>query len=552
MHQKSARYRALLAIALLVPMVAHGSCTTNSCSTDSSCSTSTHYGKTWFSQRDQSAHEYVVMAMTADKRHQFDRNDWYGDFAVTLGWQQNFKRNKLSSYFLNQKGSMVVGADNIAGVDVRASDLGLASDHEGTARLCPKYQDFIADFDLYVGWDKVLPGMWSEVRFPLVHTRWNARLNIANEKPGTETFYKAEQADPGDEAKYAVADSDKPVEIVYKNLADALKGDKVFGDATKLGAGKIDACTRTETGLAGIHLTLGYDFLRRERGNMGLALHVGFPAANKPKKNTCACDSYLFKPKIGSQHAWKVGGVLRGQYMLWNRDEEKHFDIYVDGRVDAVFRGDTTRTIGFKAKKETLFNNYLLEKKFLIEGESASYKGLDRAALKARVRAQKLAEGQATIMFQYTTGNFNGSIGYNFFGRGKECLKLCNYCFDTNFTFVIKGTAPIKRINDGTKEGGYYSKQDSDIKSTGTVIDQGADAVSVANLKNATFTTNDLDLQIAAHPRYISHTIFAHLGYNWSNTNWQPYLGVLGKVEFGSKNTALNVWGVYLKGGVSF
>jgi len=78
-------------------------------------------------------------------------------------------------------------------------------------------------------------------------------------------------------------------------------------------------CRRTANGLGGIRLEIGYDFLRRERGSMGLALDVEFPAANKPAKNNCACDLYTFDPKVGSQHAWKVGGVLRAQYMLWDR-----------------------------------------------------------------------------------------------------------------------------------------------------------------------------------------------------------------------------------------
>ena len=58
-----------------------------SCSDCESCCTDCNfcdYGKTWFSQRDQGANEYLVMQLTAEKRHQFDREEFYGDVDLII------------------------------------------------------------------------------------------------------------------------------------------------------------------------------------------------------------------------------------------------------------------------------------------------------------------------------------------------------------------------------------------------------------------------------------------------------------------------------------
>jgi hypothetical protein len=553
----------IVAIASLAVLVTHNSLCT-SCAR--SCAREHIFGKTWFSHRDQGAHEYLVMQMTADKRHQVGREEFYGDLAITLGWNQNCKRDKLASYFLNQNGIINVGKGlgNNTDVDIRASDIGLATDYEGTATVQPKYQNFIADFDLYIGCDEFAPGLWLEFRFPFVHTRWNAGLNYEDKKGG-DTQYTAEKqnVDPSDPPKfdkhtYAITKTTPdPVNVQYKNLAEALLGDKTFGDAPSLTGGKIDNCVRTENGLGGIHLSIGYDFLRRERGNLGLAFNVEFPVANKPSKNTCGSDDYLFAPKIGSQNAWKVGGALRGQTILWTRDEHARLDVHLDARVHGLLRGETTRLAGVRAREHTLFNHYLLLKKYhVLNNDTIEYKGLERAGRLARVRTKTHAEGQATLMLQYSSNGAVCALGYNFFGRSKEKLTLCRWCskVDAHYYRVIKGDAPILYVTNevlDTQDGGFYSKHDTDIKTTGTWI-EGNDVNIVDKLKHAALTDADYDIRTAAHPHYMSHTIFAHIGYNWKDIDWHPFVGILGNIEFGTKNTALTMWGIYLKGGISF
>lgn len=555
------------------------SCGCNSCSDCCSACQNCNYcnfGKTWFSQRDQGSNEYWVMSLTADKRHQFGREEFYGDFAVTLGWQQNFSRYKLSSYFLNSNGKLVVGHNSTADeaftdVNIRADDLGLSSTFSGCAWLCPKYADFIADFDLYMGWDEFVKGLWTELRVPFVHSRWNAGLGTTVTSEGGTTYPNA-----------FYVSKESAEDVVFTGscaLKDALLGNVGFGDAPRLCAGKMQCCTRKENGLGGIRLALGWDFLRRERGSLGLAVDVAFPAWNKPCKNNC-CDLYVFDAKVGSQHSWKVGGVLRGQYMLWDKDEhDQRIDFYLDGRVHGGFSGKTTRLLGLNANGNSCFNHYLLLKKFSLNGDTPVYEGLERAAnlLKMQVKANSSVEAQITAMLQYKRGGFVGALGYNFFGRNAEkvcpccCTSSCcstsccgsscgsscgSCCSDTTYYYVIKGVASVGE-GDAADTGHFYSKTDSDVRSTGTAL-----AATKENLETAAFNfcstgscgscCNDVNYCVASHPKYISNTIFGNLGYNWEDVDWKPYLGIIGKVDIGSSNTALRLWGVYVKGGICF
>lgn len=532
------------------------------------------------------------MSFTADKRHQFDREEFYGDFAINLGWQQNFSRSRLSSYFLDSTGKMTVGANGFA--EVRASDLGLSTSFTGCATLCPKYQDFIADFDLYLAWDEFVQGLWTELRVPLVYTRWNAGLCSSTTAAGGAYYTGFTGGDVTDETVNAVVNNQHdavPVAFTGCNaLGQALLGNCGFGAAPALCAGKMSNCVNTATGLGDIRLALGWDFLRRERGNMGIAIDVAFPAANQ-RKSCYKCPLYIFDASVGHQHCWAVGGVLRGQYMLWDRNEDENITMYLDARAYGVWAGKTTRLLGLNAggasscstcstgscgtsccnscnnncnsccgsnsSTSSLFNQYLLLNKYTISGDEITWAGLERAAnlLKSEVKYCKaVAEGQFTAMFQYAKGGFMGALGYNFFGRSAEKLQQCCKCNCGNYYYAIKGIAPVGE--DGL--GGFYSPADSNISKTGTFIAAESTAEGVAALQAAAINfcpgtcNNSVNLCVASHPQYICNTIFGNLGYNWHDVDWKPYIGVIGKVDLGSSNKALRLWGVYLKGGICF
>ena len=67
-------------------------------------------------------------------------------------------------------------------------------------------------------------------------------------------------------------------------------------------------------------------------------------------------------------------------------------------------------------------------------------------------------------------------------------------------------------------------------------------------------TVADIDINSGLLHSYLSNKVFGHLDYTWEDCDWTPNLYVGGEVEFAShaKRGAMNAWGVFVGGGVSF
>lgn len=89
---------------------------------------------------------------------------------------------------------------------------------------------------------------------------------------------------------------------------------------------------------------------------------------------------------------------------------------------------------------------------------------------------------------------------------------------------------------------------------TGTVDITTAGVVTGLTLAPELITTADLDICSGEAPSIVTHKIFGHLDYTWTDCDWTPFLRAGAEVEFASKcdKGTLNMWGVFLGGGISF
>jgi hypothetical protein len=74
-------------------------------------------------------------------------------------------------------------------------------------------------------------------------------------------------------------------------------------------------------------------------------------------------------------------------------------------------------------------------------------------------------------------------------------------------------------------------------------------------------SVNDLNKKSGEAASVLTHKIFAHFNYTWyDECGWNPHIGVGGEVEFDRNRdkfnncdrSGLNIWGIWVKGGVSF
>jgi hypothetical protein len=529
-------------------------------------------GKTYFSNRSQDSYQYLYMTLNAPHRFIYGNEALFFDIDFIIGYEDNFKREKLSSYFFSPSGCLTVGPNNEK-FNVRASDFGLGADFEGSALLKPRYSNALVYFDLFVGIDNVLQGLWGEIMIPfLTLTHWNPNLCTSIRKNSSYNYYTVPDdvglVSAGQNQNVVTKATTNPVPLLFfgnRALKDALNGQdeySSFGDAAPIYSGRIYNQDYAWQAISNLHFTLGYNFLKRERGNLGVAIDFVPGIGNSPGEDLTDMTYWnvdLFQGFVGSQNRTRLGGILRGQYELWNNDTDKSLAIYSELSAYNMFKGKTTRILGLCVGNSCAFNNWLLLKKYVLIDGVGQYLGLERACnlLRAVVETGNNLELQFNLMVQYKINRLAFSLGYNFYDRGAEYLNLCYFGLSdpSKYSYVINGQAPVL-VQGTTQGGGFYSSQDSDVSSTGTLVEGS----QVANVPASLIQENEIDffncgnnlnLQAAAHPRYTSNTIFGSLSYTL-DSSFKPTISLIGKVELGKGNSAMDMWGFYFSGSIAF
>src|SRR3989339_178785 len=503
------------------------------------CNRDYAYAKTHFSQRPQGNNQALVFIGTVDKTHLINNEENYLNFNVTLGYRQNFNNYDLGKYFFTERGPLNVGVAN-TDIDVQNLQLGLAQNFKGTACLLPEIHEFFADIDIFVGLDKWFQGFWGRLRLPFVHTEWNPFLNTSNNEVGTSVY-------PSGFASYP----NSIINVEYRSLEDALYDGCRIGEIPAAEAGRIN-CNKKRYGLSDVHFEIGYDFFRRDHGNIGIAL-IGAIQTGQPTVHNC--NQFLFSPSIGAQRSNQLGAALRCQYEIFNNSTENNkITFYSDLRTSYLFPGCNQRLLSLWANGTTAFNYWLMLNRYNSQG---TYLGMERAAnlLNKKVKVSAVMF-EWTLMGQMQKNNWDISIGYNLWTRSQECLCMVDNALGNGadyYAIKYTNTDPTTNPPSTTASWGTYflNKNTSDI-STQSQNSEDRLTPTVDHLNNYAFLAGDIDVCVAQHPSTYSNMFFGSVVYNFSQTWLKPYLALAGQLEFGRGNTALSMWGVYVKGGISF
>lgn len=489
------------------------------------CDNDYAYSKTAFSARPQGNYTFVNMLSLADITHRPENKKNYYNTTLSLGYRQNMDNYELGRYFFTQIGPVIVGQTN-TDVDIQNLQLGLGDNFKGTMVMLPQVNDFIVDLNFYAGFDHWIRGTWLFVDLPFVRNSWQACLQTNTAAVGNNRY-------PDGFADTATTH----VETVYQNCADAVCGDTAFGQIPALSAGKLCCSKNCCWGLSDVHLELGYDFLRRTRGNIGLAL-IGAVGTGTPTARTC--HKYILTPTIGAQHSSQFGAALRAQYELFNFDNTKTITLYGDARVSHVFPGCTQRLLGLNAGDTTAFNYWLLLNHYNQDGV---FQGVERAAnlLNKKVKVSAGALGEVTVMGLTRKDQWCWSLGYNFWFRTQENIQVMDWTLSNDSNYYT--------LKDPATWGTYLVQ-----KTEGNIAQQPTGSTITATLEHIkanALSSGDIDVCSAAHPSTYSNTFFASLGYHFKETRGDPYVTLAGHAEWGRGNTALSTWGIYAQGGIS-
>lgn len=491
-----------------------------------------------------------------------------------------------SNRCINISGSRV--ADRGAG-DWLADYFGLPTDFQSTVCFNPKVSNAIADFNLYLGLDGLMCGLWARIDAPFVHTKWDLDFCERVTQAGTNGYdagYFGSVAVPRTQLRYEFTDyASGGRGLFFQNLAQS--NQNVFVEPLK--ASKLSKCSLSKNGVAEVRFDLGYNFAQNEDYHLGIAARVAAPTGNRPEGR------WLFEPIVGNGHHWEFGGIITSHWTFWrNACNDASIGIYFDAKITHLFKTRQLRSFDLVGRPNsrymlaerldvpvlTLFANPLPGDVAGSQAPIAQFKNLLTPVANLTTLDVKVSSGiQADVvaLLNFSKCDFSFDIGYNYWGR--TCQKIRFACCDDSTEFAtrnwaLKGDAfvygfqqtggtPIAlsateskaTINAGTNTPVCTAFTTADTANPGIDNPQfarsSATATGVGNNINVSptslvqtrtsndpiFLTNaDVDL-LSARSRGASSKIFAHLSYQWNDCFecWTPFLGVGGKVEFAHK-----------------
>lgn len=498
---------------------------------------------------------------TSGNEYRADMDRLYGDFSITAEYTRSFKNNDSTKklfgcWYLQDCNTLKILGSTSPSFDTKslsANWFELPTDYEGSVCFEPLIQSITTDFNLYWGMDEWIQGLFLRIHTPLTWTKWDLGAKFTTTTSGT------------------IAPIPNGVTTTFLDNAEKYFCKKEVETSTgwttlPLSCSRFCGClcdddTRTKTRLADIQIDLGWNFLLDEDYHFGLFTRVVAPTGNKIK------GEWLFEPVVGNGHHWELGGGLTGSASLWrNKEENKQLSFYLDAEITHLFSTHQRRV--FDLKDKPLSRYIQAVKNYGTAQETwAPLANLTSCKMNVDVAVQS----DITALLNYTCYNWSCDFGYNFWIRSCENFdcKTCDNSYCKDNCDSCKNCCGECIIKNGNREN-WLIANDATIN----VVDYVA---------TITLTNSMIDYD-NARTKGISHKVFTHINYTWTEKDVVPFLGLGGFAEIGVNNTcckssapatsialgivsnnnccndncsgckyvSLSQWGLWLKGGILF
>ena len=463
--------------------------------------------------------------------YKYEECGYYGTFSIIPEISRSFRTAEIGRYLspVCDCNCFTVGQNAVA--NIRGEDFGLNCTGD-TNEVCfsPQITNFLLDFGLYIGLDECWKGLFIDIHMPVCHTWWDT--NCCG--PDIECETSTTCSGSFESCLMSTTGND---DVGTTDVVKALNGNFVWGDVTnEMCFGKL-CCRRTVTRIADLEVALGYNFWACEDYHVGIKAVVKAPTGNKTEGR------FLFDPIAGNGGRWELGGGLTAHYVLWDRDENCSLAFNFDGYATHMF-STSCETRVFDLCANGCFSRYLLLKRYAIKDGNRILAGLERGpnVFAQEIKTKVNVQGDLTALLSYKSDCWLFDVGYNFWGRSAEtCSEFCPEIAEN--TYGIKGTVPVC---DNSTQNLRTASLSTISTSEGTAGDD--DGTEPVFLKG-----DDLNVNSALAPSAISHSFVFNGTYLWENSDYTPFLGLGGKIEFsGSCDTTVDQWKLWLKGGINF
>lgn len=496
------------------------------------------FGFTFFSQRPQWSNLARWLVGVTDYLVPCDIDCLNGFLTFTPEYTRSFDRDEIGKFlFYNGTNRMTFGAANTTGVDVFARNFFLNDNFNGIVTALPRVENALLDIQFRLNLDEWIPGLYFNMHSPITWTRWTVNFdqNITSTGSSIAAFALG-NPDPFSSpvgSILAAYNGQQLDTMHFPDLKQVLHFGRVDTSDAMNGSDEVSG-VQSKTRLADVEVALGYNFLCDECYHVGADFRVVFPASNRPNA------VFLFEPVAGNGKHYEVGAGISAHYEFWNNCCDSSFSVWAEADFYTVLKGRQRRIFDLKNADGThnVGSSRLLIKKFLGAPDNPQLSeilyGPNVLALNCKVRNSLHTE--AALLFDYYRCGFTLDAGYNLWLRTKDKISDIDSIQPNTYGLAgqTTGNGGPTALNTGSS---------AKINGSGGTPD----------VVNQYINNSQLFIGSAANPEAISHKFFVHASYAWENCDYTPFLGFGGEVEFsGKRNSALDQWGIWIKGGFAF
>ena len=415
--------------------------------------------------------------------------DMYWTKAITFEYTRTFSPRNITQCLFGD--SCLVGDCGVRSIRISGSRVeqrgdkdwladyfGLPTDFQSEITLKPRIENYLVDFNCYVGLDNWCRGMYFRVHAPVVHTKWklNYQETVTNRGvAGYDGGYFSDGAIRRD------ALLDRFTDYVVKCKVPELSRGLILNSSCIGTAGEITAANTTvfeplkcakwadeccdslhDTKLSDIIWAFGWNIWQCDDYHVGFNIRGAIPTGTRPN------GQFFFEPIVGNGHHWELGVGFTSHYTCWRGcDDERSLGFYVDANVTHLFADYQCRVFDLKGRCNSRYMLALSLGEPVEDLYSNSSAGVQDGATapnsqfkyhfapvanltKERVKVSVGAQVDATFMFNYQTacGNWSFDVGYNIWWRGCEKFRFdqCDPCSELRLNpnkWALKGDSHV-------------------------------------------------------------------------------------------------------------
>ncbi|MGB8367005.1 MAG: hypothetical protein WCD44_01475, partial [Candidatus Babeliales bacterium] len=559
---------------------------------------------TFISPRSQSTNAARELVGWEHQVNLFKTEGIYGSFSVTPEITKSFRPERIAQCLFGDdsvecKSRLTISgsqtADRVPKRDWLADYFGLPTDFKSTVHFRPRVNNFLIDFNFFLGGSRQVYGLYFRIHAPLVYANWNLNMSehILLSEEGSNNYPPGYFNDTGIER-----------ENLLNNFSEFISGEKAPEASNltfqKLRYAKMSHCAQSLTNLSDIQTAIGFNPWQAEWYHVGFNVRFAIPTGNRPQAE------FLFEPIVGNGHHWELGVGLSTHICVWQKEETaEELCLYLDANFMHLFKTDQRRSFDLKEKPNS---RYMLAQKLgtpiinNLTGQQNNAQAPANNLTGQQNNAQAPADAQyqeevtslanlttfdinasvtiqadLAFLFSYTKDVFTFSFGYGVWKQSCEDITIKNINKFVENRWSLKGDAhtfgfigeegdlPLNTsvalsatenkatINTGKNFSTKGSNQEMQIQAAqkNPHIDNKAPAFAgsnqrlVASLDNLSqenqintsiqsqfITRDDIDVN-STRTRGTAQKAFSHINRTWQGSHFTYYVGFGAEVDFG-------------------